>query len=83
MFIERVAPQVALISSGFQNRFRHPNDRVVRRYHEHGTVTINSVDSGWAELTLSARGWSWQHRERIDRERYWQRTVTEATVTAD
>lgn len=82
-FIARVDPQLALISSGFQNRFRHPNVQVARRYHEHGTATVNSVDSGWAELTLSTQGWSWRHRERIDRKRYWQRTVTEPAVTPD
>lgn len=82
-FIDLVDPDVVLISSGFQNRFRHPNEQVLRRYQERGADVVNSADNGWAELAVSPDGWSWRHRERIDRMRYWQRSVTEVAVSDD
>lgn len=80
-FIDRVDPDIVLISSGFQNRFRHPNEHVIRRYLGLGAVAVNSADSGWAELAVSADGWSWLHRARTERKRYWQRSVTGTPVS--
>ena len=33
-FIDAVAPKVGLLSVGYRNRFRHPNEAVVARYVE-------------------------------------------------
>jgi competence protein ComEC len=82
-FIERVDPDIVLISSGFQNRFRHPNEQVLRRYRERGSLAVNSADSGWAELSVSPDGWSWKLMARADRKRYWQRSVTGTAVSSD
>ena len=82
-FIELVNPDIVLISSGFQNRFRHPNEHVLRRYLERGSVAVNSADSGWAELSVSPDGWSWKHKARDDSKRYWQRSVTGTAVSSD
>ena len=82
-FIELVDPDIVLISSGFQNRFRHPNEHVLRRYLERGSVAVNSADSGWAELSVSPDGWSWEHKARDDSKRYWQRSVTGTAVSSD
>lgn len=82
-FIRRVRPDVALVSSGFQNRFRHPNAEVADRYRAHGALLVNSADTGWAELQASDGGWRWRHRQRQDVRRYWHRPVTDAAVPAD
>lgn len=82
-FIRQVRPEIALVSSGFQNRFRHPNPDVADRYRVQGALLVNTVDSGWAELQVSDGGLRWLHRQRLDGRRYWHRPVTEAAVPAD
>ena len=72
-FLQAVKPKLALVSSGFQNRFRHPNHQVVQRYHMQGAKVVNSVDSGWAELESGPGGWRWLNRARVDGRRYWHR----------
>lgn len=72
-FLQAVKPKLALVSSGFQNRFRHPNHQVVQRYRVQGAKLLNSVDSGWAELESGPGGWRWLHRARVDGRRYWHR----------
>lgn len=80
-FIAAVRPRIALISSGFQNRFRHPRREVVARYRSHGALTVNSVETGWAELAGTPTGWAWTHRSRFDDRRYWLRATPEDAVT--
>lgn len=82
-FIRHVRPDIALVSSGFQNRFRHPNAEVAERYHTQGAQLVNSVDNGWVELQVSDHGWRWLHRQRHDGRRYWHRPVTDTAVPAD
>lgn len=82
-FIDQVAPDIVLVSSGFQNRFKHPHGDVISRYLTRGALLVNSADSGWSELTVASDGWSWVRRERIDEKRYWMRTVTETSVLGD
>ncbi len=72
-FLQAVKPKLALVSSGFQNRFRHPNHQVVQRYHIQGAQVVNSVDSGWAELESGPGGWRWLNRARVEGRRYWHR----------
>lgn len=80
-FLRAVSPKVALVSSGFQNRFRHPNRQVVDRYAVLGARPVNSVDSGWAELASGPDGWTWQHRARVDGLRYWNRAAPQQALT--
>ena len=72
-FLQAVKPKLALVSSGFQNRFRHPNHQVVQRYRNQGAKVVNSVDSGWSELESGPGGWRWLNRARVDGRRYWHR----------
>lgn len=72
-FLDFVRPQIAVVSSGFQNRFKHPNLKVVERYQHRGTTVVNTADSGWIELQSSATGWQWKLRERLDNKKYWHR----------
>jgi competence protein ComEC len=82
-FLNLVAPDIALVSNGFQNRFGHPNPDVVSRYREQGALLVSTADNGWSELTVTGTGWSWVRRERIDEKRYWMRTVTETAFSSD
>lgn len=80
-FVAAVQPRIALISSGFQNRFKHPRREVVARYESHGAVTVNTVATGWVELAGSPTGWVWTRRSRIDDSRYWLKAVPEPAVS--
>jgi competence protein ComEC len=74
-FLHAVKPKIAIVSSGFQNRFKHPNKAVVDRYHDSGAVVVNTVDTGWAEFQSTKAGWLWIKRERIDNLKYWHRAT--------
>ncbi len=74
-FLHALRPQLGLVSSGFQNRFKHPNSAVVERYRAQGIALANTVDIGWAELLITPDSWRWWHRERLDDQRYWMRTA--------
>jgi competence protein ComEC len=79
-FLQAVNPKLALVSSGFQNRFRHPNRQVVQRYRVQGARLVNSVDSGWAELESGPDGWRWLSRARVDGRRYWHRAAPQQAL---
>ncbi|MDD5394168.1 MAG: DNA internalization-related competence protein ComEC/Rec2 [Thiothrix sp.] len=49
-FINAVAPQLAIITSGYRNRFHHPNPSVVERYTARDIKLLDTVDGG--ELCL-------------------------------
>lgn len=80
-FLRAVHPAIALVSSGFQNRFRHPSRQVVDRYAALGAQTVNSVDSGWAELASGPHGWTWRYRARVEGGRYWNRASPDQART--
>ncbi|MBP7370812.1 MAG: DNA internalization-related competence protein ComEC/Rec2, partial [Arenimonas sp.] len=72
-FLQAVKPKIAIVSSGFQNQFKHPNRTVVERYQQVGAQLVNTVNTGWAELQSTEKGWRWVRRERIDHQKYWHR----------
>lgn len=74
-FLQAVKPKIAIVSSGFQNQFKHPNKSVVSRYNDAGTQLVNTVETGWAELQSSEKGWHWTLRERINHQKYWHREI--------
>jgi len=53
---------------------------VLERYRNAGAQTVNTVDSGWAELTGTPDGWVWSRQARHDDRRYWLRNAQEASV---
>jgi len=69
-FIDAIAPRLALINTGYRNRFGHPRENVLARYSErripvlrtdwHGAITLNSVDGNGNP-----------ERARAQRQRYW------------
>jgi competence protein ComEC len=71
-FLDAVAPAIALVQSGYRNRFGHPNSAVLERYRERGVRVFDSPHCGamtwqsWnpqfvaCERTLGLR--YWHHR---------------------
>ncbi|HVM94807.1 MAG TPA: DNA internalization-related competence protein ComEC/Rec2, partial [Candidatus Acidoferrales bacterium] len=53
-FVGFVAPQFAVISLGFDNRFHFPNRDVVERYHRGGSKIVRTDTDGALELRLEA-----------------------------
>lgn len=71
-FINAVDPEYALISSGYRNRFKHPNKAVVMRYKARGIVVVNSADSGAIQLRLNqSTGVLTVEKYRLLARRYW------------
>lgn len=71
-FVAATWPAVAVVQSGYLNRFGHPRAEVVERYRQVGAEVINSVGCG---------AWMWRSQEadqipvagceRMVRRRYW------------
>ncbi|MBP6309158.1 MAG: DNA internalization-related competence protein ComEC/Rec2 [Arenimonas sp.] len=80
-FLQAVKPKIAIVSSGFQNQFKHPNKSVVGRYNDSGAQLVNTVETGWAELQSSQKGWHWTRRERIEHQKYWHRATPLGATT--
>jgi len=45
-FLNRLMPEVVVVSSGYNNKFGHPHERVTRRYQQRGMRVINTAESG-------------------------------------
>jgi len=54
VFIEAVRPRVAVVQSGYRNRFGHPAEDVEQRYRERGLTWVNSPVCG---------AWRWRSDE--------------------
>ena len=54
VFLEAVRPRVAVVQSGYRNRFGHPADDVVDRYRGQGLILVNSPSCG---------AWRWHSDE--------------------
>ncbi len=66
-FLARVAPEVAVVQAGYQNRFGHPAADVVQRIRESGAQVVRTDHCG--AFTLSANGSTCTRLVRI---RYWR-----------
>jgi len=71
-FLDAVQPALALVQSGYRNRFGHPAAPVVQRYRDRGITLVASPACG-------AASWSSQDGQlRCERERskrYWHHRV--------
>ncbi len=49
-FLKQVAPELALVSAGYRNRFHHPHPSVRQRYSDWGIELLSTVDSGAIQI---------------------------------
>lgn len=71
-FIAQVAPATVIFSSGYRNRFRHPQSQVVNRYAETGAALYNTATTGAIGYAINRQGEAQPLRlERQDARRYW------------
>ena len=52
-FLKQVDPVLAVVSSGYENRFGHPHPAVVARLEERGAMVLSTANSGAIEFTLT------------------------------
>lgn len=69
-FIRRVAARLALVSSGADNRFRHPRPEVVGRWCEEGAEVVDTARSGALRVWLGQAGLALRER-RSQKPRLW------------
>lgn len=72
-FIDAIEPSLALISSGWRNRFRHPHPLVIQRYDEAGVPWLNTATAGAIQVDFPPDGppriaAQWRQRQ----SRYWR-----------
>jgi competence protein ComEC len=53
-FIDLVAPAIALVSTGYLNRYGHPADAVVQRYHDRNIPIFNTARDGAVTVRVTA-----------------------------
>ena len=55
-FITTIAPDYAVISAGYRNRFGFPKQDIMTRYEVHGVETLVTYISGEISMKFSAEG---------------------------
>lgn len=71
-FLNALAADIALVSSGYLNRFGHPAEHIVERYENRGIRLWNTADSGYLRLALPADSPLQVTAHRIDSPRVWR-----------
>src|SRR5262249_30667776 len=72
-FIAALAPELALVSAGYHNRFNHPNPAIVARYGAHHVPILNSAAAGFVRLRFHADvAPEIAEIGRVDRHPYWR-----------
>jgi len=69
--VAAIAPQYALISAGFGNRFGFPKQEVVERWRDHGAQIFQTASGGAVEITVARQGVLAPHAYRLEERRYW------------
>jgi competence protein ComEC len=71
-FVSAVRPQLALLSTGWRNRFGFPKPEVVTRWREAGSVLLDTQEVGAIEIDLGPDGsMDGPHLARPALRRYW------------
>lgn len=55
-FLQKVQPQLAIVSSGRNNRFRHPSKQVIQRLDSLNIPHINTAEKGTIHISFSKKG---------------------------
>jgi competence protein ComEC len=72
-FLDAVQPSLALVQSGYRNRFGHPAAPVLERYRQHGIAIVDSPHCGaalWRSIETSQA--TCQREQAL---RYWNHLV--------
>ena len=53
-WLKKLNPQIVLVSAGYKNRFGHPTDKNLQRYHQLGARVFNTAHSGMLKMKFPA-----------------------------
>ena len=70
-FVQLSHPGIAIVSSGFRNRFGFPKQAVIERYQHLGSAIYNTADSGAIQLDFPVDDKIKVRQYRADKKRYW------------
>ncbi|MBY0485285.1 MAG: DNA internalization-related competence protein ComEC/Rec2 [Nitrosomonas sp.] len=70
-FLQKVNPSLTIFTMGYQNRYDHPSEVVVARYHNLGNQLLRSDLEGAILVRFANNAWSVASWRRLHR-RYWQ-----------
>ncbi|MBK7661400.1 MAG: DNA internalization-related competence protein ComEC/Rec2 [Betaproteobacteria bacterium] len=70
-FVAAVAPEIAVISAGWRNRFRHPSPAVLQRYASLGIRVLRTDLDGAVRVELPAGPEALVVTREADKARYW------------
>ncbi|MGI9235760.1 MAG: DNA internalization-related competence protein ComEC/Rec2 [Woeseiaceae bacterium] len=72
-FVDAVAPRVAIVSAGFENRWGLPKEAVSKRWQAVGAEVLNTAKSGAVRFRFCRdSGLGTVTRDRDDRRRFWR-----------
>ncbi len=54
--LNTLRPKIAVVTTGYQNRFGHPAAAVLARYEARGSNVLNTADTGAIEFLISGQG---------------------------
>ena len=70
-WVDRLSPEWAIVTAGYNNRYRHPHQTVVHRYLQYGARVLNTSEQGAIQFIVDQNNqWqvsSWRQKHR----RYW------------
>ena len=72
IFINGVAPELALISAAANNRFNFPRADVIQRYEQAQVQVLNTADCGGIRITTDATGLIEVVSARVNRKAIWR-----------
>lgn len=73
-WLDKVDPQLAIVSAGYKNRFGHPTTKVLARYQRQGSRILNTAKSGMIQIKLPVTSGSVVKDVRLQRKvstHYW------------
>ncbi len=69
-FVDAVAPTIAIVSAGYLNKYGHPADSVLQRYHARSIALYNTAVDGAISVHARADGLQIE-RYRLSHRRFW------------
>ncbi len=80
-FLDAVRPRLALLSTGFGNRFGFPKAKIMRRYQKRGIKVVDTAQDGMLSVLFThGRGMQLQPGYRSSAGRYWNRRPAHGPV---
>jgi competence protein ComEC len=79
-FLDAVAPKMAVFQVGYRNRYRHPKQSVLERYHERGIAVLRSDRSGAVSVHIDHAGI--KLKQACETPRYWSSQRCDQSVNA-